>query len=293
MIDYTQLFSSIHKPELMSVSEALRQNSGEVGCEGTIIGVSKLFRMVSKVSFYCDDCQKLTEIDFHFPQFDETTIKKRCEKCNKPTKNEMNPEFKNTVIVELQDTESFNDLNRLPIFLFDNDTEGIRVGEKVTATGDIEVIKNNKRYFPYLYAESIKYHSRDDRTLKKLDKEAIKRFRNIKGETGIIDGLVSMFDCSIVGYKYVKRGMLYSAVNTSISIDKSEHIDVLLIGDPGLAKTKLLYKLLNSVPSSSKESAQNCSGKSITAIVENLEDNTFLRLGVVPRARGAVLASMG
>jgi replicative DNA helicase Mcm len=289
MTNYSQLFSDTTKPELMSVSEALRKPFGKVRCEGAIMGISKIFNMVSKVSFYCDYCQKLTEVDFTFPEFDEKYIKKRCDKCNKPTTNDINPEFKSAVIVELQDTNSFNELDRLPIFLFDDDTKDIRVGEKITVTGSIQILKNNtRRYSTYLYSESIKYQSRDDLTLTKLDIEAIKRFRDIKGEAGIIDGLVSIFDHSIVGYEHVKKGILCSAVNTSTSIENSEHIDILLIGDPGLAKTKLLGRATELVPGSSKESAQNSSGKSITAIVEKTEDNTFLRSGAIPRARGAI-----
>lgn len=93
---------------------------------------------------------KFTRIEFSFPELDVTTIKKTCDQCNKYTKNAMNLEYKNAVIVELQDTEPFNDLDRPPVFLFDNDTEGIRVSEKVVVTGDIEIKNNNKKYLPYL-----------------------------------------------------------------------------------------------------------------------------------------------
>ena len=97
-----------------------------------------------------------------------------------------------------------------------------------------------------------------------------------------------MFDKSIVGYDHVKKGILCSAVNTSTRISNSEHLDELLIGEPGLAKTKLLKRATELVLGSSMESAQNSSGKSITAIIEKADDNTFLRLGAIPRARGAI-----
>jgi DNA replicative helicase MCM subunit Mcm2 (Cdc46/Mcm family) len=280
-----------HEIELITVGQALRENFGIWKVKGTIIGISKLFKMISKIEFYCDNCAKLIEIDYLPPVFDIANVDKRCNQCNEfriNNKNNLNPIFKNAVTVELQDSETFNDMDKLSVFLFDNDTEGIMVGETVIIKGDIEVINNKKRYYPNLYGESIQYLNREDLSLTKLDIEAIKRFRNLKSENKIIDELVSMFDHSIVGYDHAKKGILCSAVNTSTRLNKSEHLDALLIGDPGLAKTKLLKRATELVPGSSMESAQNSSGKSITAIIEKAEENTFLRLGAVPRARGAI-----
>jgi replicative DNA helicase Mcm len=246
--------------------------------------------MISKVEFYCNYCNKLIEKEYLPPVFDIEETDRRCNECYKfriKDKEAMNPTFKNTVIIELQDTETFNDMDRLSVVLFDNDTDGITVGEIVVITGDIKIINNKKRYFTYLYGESIEYLNREDFTLTKLDIDAIKRYRNLKGENNIIDELVSIFDRSIVGYEYVKKGILCSAVNTSNKITDSEHLDVLFIGDPGLAKTKLLKSATKLVPGSTMESAQHSSGKSITAIIDKAEDNTFLRLGAIPRARGA------
>ena len=271
--------------EIVSVSEALRKHFGTVKVKGTLIGMSKLFKLISKVDFYCDNCQRFVEFDldqdFTVPKFE-----RKCDKCNKFTKNAVNFEYKNAVIVELQDIDTFNDMDRLPVILFDNDTEGIRVGDMVIIKGDIRIIENKKGLFTHLYAESIQYLNREDFILTKLDIEAIKRFgKNNKINT--IDKLVSIFDLSIAGYDHVKKGILYSAVNTSTKITKSEHLDILLIGDPGLTKTKLLKRATELVPGSSMESAQNSSGKSITAIIEKADDNTFLRLGAIPRSRDA------
>ena len=87
-----------------------------------------------------------------------------------------------------------------------------------------------------------------------------------------------------------KEGILYCAVNTSEKIgDDSEHLDLWLIGPPGLAKTKLLERATELVPGSSKIGGQYATGKSFTAIVEKTADsNTLLRLGSIPRSRDAI-----
>jgi DNA replicative helicase MCM subunit Mcm2 (Cdc46/Mcm family) len=118
--------------EIISVTQALRENFRSVKVKGTVIGISRLFKMISKVEFYCDYCQKFVEFDFIPPVFDTVNIEKRCDQCNKfSNKNHLNLLFKNAIILELQDTETFNDMDRLPVFLFDNYTEGIVVGETV------------------------------------------------------------------------------------------------------------------------------------------------------------------
>jgi hypothetical protein len=116
------LFSESHEIELASVSEAIRCHFGRKRVKGMIISLSKLYKMISKVEFYCDNCQKLVELDLSPPSFNILNIEKRCDKCAKLTKNSLNFEYKNAITIELQDTESFNDIDRLSAILFDNDT---------------------------------------------------------------------------------------------------------------------------------------------------------------------------
>ncbi|HSF50579.1 MAG TPA: AAA family ATPase [Nitrososphaeraceae archaeon] len=274
-----------------SVSQALRMHSEDVKIKGTIIGISRLFKMICKVSLYCGSCQITTECDFNpFPLFNTANLGKICEVCNKLIRNDNanSIEYKNAVIVELQGMETFNDMDHLSVFLFDSDTEGITVGESAIIKGKIHIMSERyKRQFPYLYAESIKYLNKENLTLTKLDIEAIKRFLRIKGSSSIIEALVSIFDPSIVGYEHVKKGLLMSAVNTSETASKKEKIHELLIGDPGLGKSKLVKRATELVHNSNNVSAQNASGKSLTAIIDKIDENTFLRLGPVPQARGA------
>jgi DNA replicative helicase MCM subunit Mcm2 (Cdc46/Mcm family) len=284
-------FSENHEIELGSVSEAIRCNFGRKRVNGMIISISKLYKMISKVEFYCDNCQKLTEIDFSPPVSNISNSEKRCDKCNRYTnKNGLNFQYKNAITIELQDIDTFNDIDRLSAILFDNDTEGIQVGENVVITGDIQVINNNnnsKKLTTCLYAESIQYLNREEISLTRLDIDAIKRFSS-KSNDQVIEKLVELFDPSIVGYEHIKKGLLMSAVNTSEITSKKEKIHGLLIGDPGLGKSKLVERITKLVPNSIKVSAQNASGKSLTAIIDRTDENTFLRLGPIPQARGAI-----
>lgn len=273
--------------EYESVSATLRRHEGIVRTKGTITGISRISKAISKVLFYCNYCKRLVEIDFPLPVLNKKDIEKKCDKCGKFSKDSLNPEHRNVVMIELEDTDTFNEMDRLSVYLFDEDTKNILVNETVIIKGQVQVISDLKRMYTCLYSESIKYVNRDNFTLSVEDIEKIKEFARVHG-IYTIDKLVERFDHSIVGYDHVKKGLLLIGANTSDKIENSEHLDGLLIGPPGVAKTELLERITEIVPGSSFESAENSSGKSLTAIIEKSDNNTLLRLGAIPLARGGI-----
>jgi replicative DNA helicase Mcm len=252
--------------------------------------------MIAGFKAYCDKCNKLIEAYFPEPVFAIKSEDRRCTNSNcQKFINSVNYDYCNAVIVELQDLEQFNDLERLSVYLFDKNTENIRVGENVIVNGQIQIneLNGKKKLFPYLYVESIEYDKNDKITLTELDIDAINRFTN--KHDSIIDELVSMFDNSIIGHEYVKRGLLLSAVNSNGDTDnhneRRERIHSLLIGVTGLAKSKLLRSITRLIPNSRYESGgRNSSGKSLTAIVAKEDENYVLRLGAIPLAKSAICA---
>ena len=137
--------------EYDSVSATLRVHDGTAQTKGTITGISRLFKVVSKVSFYCDHCNRLVEIDFPLPVLNIKDIDKKCNKCNRFTKNSLNPEHRNAITIELEDTETFNEIDRLPVYLFDKDTENISVNETVIIKGQVQIINDGKRMLMSLW----------------------------------------------------------------------------------------------------------------------------------------------
>jgi DNA replicative helicase MCM subunit Mcm2 (Cdc46/Mcm family) len=205
--------------------------------------------------------------------------------------------YVNAVTVEVQDSDSFNELDRLSAYLFNNDTEKIRVGETIILEGQIVInefaIGKNKKIFPYFYADHIRYDRNYEITLTQSDIDAVHRFTKMKSSS-IIDELVSMFDISIIGNDYVKKGLLLCAVNsaadTNSVLENRGRLHSLLIGPPGLAKTRFLRSVCKLIPNSRFESGQSSTGKSLTAIVSKEDDNHVLRYGPVPLAGNAICA---
>jgi DNA replicative helicase MCM subunit Mcm2 (Cdc46/Mcm family) len=242
--------------EQISVSDVIRRNTGIFAVTGTIIGVSILSKTISKISTYCEKCGISDEVIFNpIPVSNIKSVKENCKSCGKHIQfyNIKPLDHKNTVVIELQDSNSFDDLDRLSVFLFDQDTIGIRVGENVEVIGELKILEKGFIYLPYLYGQSIQYLNREIYTLTKSDIDKINEFKEKYGEDKVIDALASLFDPSIVECEFEKKGILKIAVNTSDKIgDESEHLDGLFIGPPGLAKSKILKRATEIVPGSSR-----------------------------------------
>jgi replicative DNA helicase Mcm len=281
---------------LITVSQALRCHTGNYRVKGMITSLTKVFKMISNVEFYCPHCNATKNIKLVEPVFN---IKpQKCTTCNKSL-DVVNYEYINAVCVELQDREAVNDLERLSVYVFDNYTKNIRVGENTTIKGKIKIHETGKykKLFSCLHAESIQYEKGDIVSLSKQDIDAIKRLATKHG-SNIINELVRMFDDSIIGYENVKEGLLYSAVNSdadSVTVNSDfnyqrQRIHCLEVGEKGLAKSRLLRSAVRLIPRSRFESGTGSSGKSLTAIVEKEDENHTLRLGAIPLARNAICA---
>ena len=70
------------------------------------------------------------------------------------------PEWISVIDVELQDHEKFNDIERLNVKLFEENTIDVGAGEVVAITGNLDPEKKGEgrgKYFTMLYSESIEY----------------------------------------------------------------------------------------------------------------------------------------
>jgi replicative DNA helicase Mcm len=70
--------------------------------------------------------------------------------------------------------------------------------------------------------------------------------------------------------------------------ERRERLHILILGPPALAKTALILKSTRLVPNSSFDNAQTSTGISLLAVVEKDEDTHILRLGPIPRSKGAI-----
>jgi replicative DNA helicase Mcm len=278
---------------VLSVSETLRSEQGkEYSVYGMISSVSPVFLMVRGQWLFCPSCKKEEHIEYEIalPQPESSGVK--CSACNK-SMQAAECDYFPVISVEIMDTDTFSDIERLTALFFGDDTKGINVGERVIVIGRLHIIQNRKKgkLFPVLHASAVLYEARDKVELTPIDIGAIERFVKQK-EDKIIEELVKMHSPQIIGYNFVKEGLLLLEANTGADIENRERnrIHAALVGPPGVAKTLLLKASVRHVPNSRYESGQHSSGRSLTAIIAREEDMHILRLGPAALAREGICA---
>ena len=284
---------------IYSVKEASRLNSGYAKVRGVISTVTPLRKMIKATTFTCINCGVVHEFEYKDSELDpkptfEPNRKEygtsRCINCSEKYFR-IEDSLTNAIVVELKDADAYSELDLLHTILFEDDTKDIQPGEIVIVDGKIHALVgagHSKIILPYLYAKSIKYELRKEITLTKADREAIQRFINKHGTAKIIDRLVEMFACNIIGYDDVKRCVLFCEVLTNLDITQKK-INILLLGDTGLSKTDMLVAATKLNPKSRFESGENSSGKTLTAIISNEEgEGRKLNIGAVPSSKGGI-----
>ncbi|CAN5306031.1 minichromosome maintenance protein MCM [soil metagenome] len=299
-----------NKGKVLSVSEASRLHEGKnISVKGIISGIQPLRKMIKGLSVQCIKCYTEFQRTYDKPElFESSEPVDRIRKCPKCKTGDYLDRYKqeivNAVVVELKDHDTFSEIDPLRIIVFGDDepafdnTRNIEkhVGEPVIVTGDIYNVaigrsQSSRIWVTYLYVKYlIKYLSKQEVDLSTQDVNTIKRFVSRVGSDKVIDNMANMFAPDIIGYNVVKKGLLLCAASTGL--DKTEKkIHVILVGDPGLAKSLLLKRVTKLVPNSRYESVQFATGKSLTAIVTKEEgDAHILRIGPIPQAKGAIAA---
>lgn len=265
---------------------------------GQLSSLGVLYKRVRAAYLKCAKCGREKEIVFSHPEtrhyFEKFGAARLCKflftedynDCDGIAKIE--PAWVNALDIEVTDTNSLQDIDRIKCILLDNDTEDVGIGENVVFFGSIYMESAGKKgsTFPVCYVQSLKYEGREQDEITILDIDAIKRFRDsLPDDDEFVKKLVSMVACNVIGHENIKEGILYMVTNAKPDKrDKRERIHGAIISNPGRAKTALLIYTTKLMTRSTFETAQMATGLSLLAMVENENDMKVLRLGPVSRS---------
>ena len=298
--------------KMLCVSQAKMRHQGRVKVRGKIMQCSGSFKMISTSTHECSssECDYNHRVRHPRPLLmtNDKEINNKCPKCSGLSVS-TTIEFTNAVEMELQDVDNVNDIDRLLVYLFEDNIKSLRIGETVIIEGNISVINKNdnkrKKLIAALYGNSVTYENEkeinltqkdiDDITTLKKDKEKKSIEVDKTNETDWIEFLVSQFAPQIARNYYPKLGLLLAAVNSGPDeiFKKRDRIHILLVGEPGLAKTKLLEDAVELVSNSKYMSMSNTSGISLTAMIEKDEGGGgySVRAGSIVLAKNAIFAA--
>ncbi|KAK7513064.1 MCM2/3/5 family-domain-containing protein [Phyllosticta citriasiana] len=288
--DYERIHSEIHVRFVnLPIQYTLRQlRQSHLDCLVRVTGVvtrrSGVFPQLKYVKFDCTKCGMTLG---PFPQDSSVEVKiSFCQFCQSKGPFNLNAEqtvYRNYQKLTLQESPGTVPAGRLPrhrevILLWDL-IDSCKPGEEVEVTGiyrnNYDPQLNNKNGFP-VFATIIEANhvakSHDQLAGFRLTEEDERQIRALSRDPKIVDRIVNSIAPSIYGHTDIKTAVALSLFGGVSKVAQGKHairgdINVLLLGDPGTAKSQILKYVEKTAHRAVFATGQGASAVGLTASV--------------------------
>ena len=300
-------FSSISKTQEVKIRNIRAKHLGNlIGIEGIVRQASEVRPQVVNAKFECPSCGTIISVLQMDKKFREPS---RCSCGRRGGFKEISKDMVDAQRIVLEESpdnlEGGEQPKRMAIFLKEDLVEP-RMEEKTTPGSKVKVIGILKevsislatgalstRFDLAIEANNVipTEESFDDLEISEEDEREI---RELAADPKIYERLIKSVAPSVWGYKEIKESLvlqLFSGVKKTRSdgTDTRGDIHVLLVGDPGVAKSVMLKFISGIAPKGRYVSGKSASGAGLTATVVRDE---FLR-GWALEAGAMVLSNKG
>ena len=296
--DYARIHSEIHVrisdfPTILNLRDLRESNLGSlVRVTGVVTRRTGVFPQLKYVKFNCLKCG--TVLGPFFQDSNEEIRISFCTNCKSKGPFSINGEktvYRNYQRITLQEAPGTVSAGRLPrhreVVLLSELVDIAKPGEEIEVTG---IYKNNydgglnaKNGFP-VFATIIEANSvkRREGNLANPEEEGLdvfswteqeeKEFKKLSRDRGIIDKIISSIAPSIYGHRDIKVAIacsLFGGVPKNVNGKHSIRgdINVLLLGDPGTAKSQILKYVEKTAHRAVFATGQGASAVGLTASV--------------------------
>lgn len=272
--------------------------------EGVVNKISDVLPKVYKAIFYCNRCNERT------PILQDRRIFKEPYKCTHCGRSEFRFSQEESQWIDIQKIEIQEPLEmlkggeqarRIEIWVEDDFTDVVTAGDKVIVNGILRLIPPKikgsvfQKFIEANYIEGIQKEFEDI----EITKEEEKEIKKLSKDPAIYDKIINSIAPSIYGYREVKEAIALQLFGgrpgkklpdgTSVRPD----IHILLIGDPGVAKSKMLQYVDHIAPKSIYVTGKGTTGAGLTATAEKdefAEGAWTLKAGALVLAGGGICA---
>jgi DNA replication licensing factor MCM2 len=288
--DYERIHSEIHvRMSDLPVQYTLRQlRQSHLNCLVRVNGVvtrrSGVFPQLKYVKFDCTKCG-VTLGPFHQDSNVEVKISfcSNCQSRGPFTVNSERTVYRNYQKLTLQESPGTVPAGRLPrhrevILLWDL-IDSAKPGEEIEVTGiyrnNYDAQLNNKNGFPVFATILEANHvvkSHDQLAGFRLTEDDERAIRNLAKDPKIVDKLIGSIAPSIYGHTDIKTAVALSLFGGVSKVAPGRHnirgdINVLLLGDPGTAKSQILKYVEKTAHRAVFATGQGASAVGLTASV--------------------------
>lgn len=288
--DYERIHSELHVrmsdlPISLTLRQ-LRQNhlNSLLRVSGVVTRRTGVFPQLKHVKFDCTKCG-VTLGPFHQDSHSEVKLS-FCQNCQSRGPFTVNSEktiYRNYQKLTLQESPGTVPAGRLPrhrevILLWDL-IDSAKPGEEVEITGiyrnSYDAQLNNKNGFP-VFATIIEANhvvkSHDQLAGFRLTEEDEREIRALSRDPKIVEKLIRSIAPSIYGHEDIKTAVALSLFGGVAKVAQGKHamrgdINILLLGDPGTAKSQVLKYIENTAHRAVFATGQGASAVGLTASV--------------------------
>jgi DNA replication licensing factor MCM2 len=286
-------YGTVHREVYVRISELPVQESirdirqSHMNClirvDGVVTRRTGVFPKMSSVKYTCNVCGYLTGT---FMQTDQSESRPdtciECQTKNQWTINQEETVYKNFQKITLQESPSSVPAGRLPrykdVILLEDLIDLARPGDEIEVTGvytysyDFNV--NKKNGFPVFSTEIKANHiakKEDAFAAFALTDDDRREIRKLSKEPKIADRIFASMAPSIYGHAHIKRAValtLFGGQPKEVAKNKMRgDINVLLLGDPGTAKSQFLKYIEKTAHRSVFTTGKGASAAGLTATV--------------------------
>ena len=310
--DYAEEISNNIKVRIgnYTVQKGLREINAEainklIGVSGMVVRTSEVKPLAKKIGYRCLNCGEINEA-----QLKSLVLKKplKCKQCSEK-ELEMDPDtsiFIDFQMVRLQELPEDLPAGHLPHYLevtvIGDLVDQCRPGDRILLTGIVRIEQEQlsqhvktSLFKLRMEGNNIEYlggraGDKDNRTMERIEisNEDEKRIFALAKKSNSYDILISSYAPHIYGHEVIKEVILLLIVGsvTKILDDGSARrgdINVLLVGDPGTAKSEMLKFAAKIAPRGLYTSGRGTTAAGLTAAV--LRDKS----GIMMLEAGAVV----
>ncbi|CAF4534623.1 unnamed protein product [Rotaria sp. Silwood2] len=269
---------------------------------GMVIGSSSIMPEMRSAYFSCNTCGFHVQVEIDRGQITEPSL---CTSCNKAHSFELihnRSLFADKQFIRLQETPeempAGQTLVTVTVVAHNDLVDAVELGDRIPVTGifravpvhinpktryvrsvcrtfiDIIHFRHEKTFTAEGRIEDQTTNDYEESSSLKFSKERLAQFRNLSKRRDIYELLSNAIAPSIFGHEDVKKGILLQLfggtkknfINTGRKTFRSQ-INILLCGDPGIAKSQLQQYIFRLVPHAQYTNGNGTSADGLTAYV--------------------------
>uniref|UniRef100_A0AC35TL03 DNA replication licensing factor MCM4 n=1 Tax=Rhabditophanes sp. KR3021 TaxID=114890 RepID=A0AC35TL03_9BILA len=280
---------------------------------GMVVRTSALIPEMRTGNFKCNTCNECIDVDVENGRIEEPTTCSHCGQSFGLQVVHNRSQFADKQLIKLQEIPDEMPAGQTPytvtLFVHGNLIEKVQPGDRVQVTGIYRVhpmkvnpvlrainasFKTNIDVLHFRKVSAGRLHQEDDGT--HLSEERIAEIKALAADPDVVNKLVEAIAPSIFGNEDIKLGVLCLLFGGTRKMKESgerakyrSEINMLLCGDPGVAKSQMLQYVFNLIPRGQYTSGKGSSAVGLTASITHDPDTK----SVVLQTGALVLADNG